>query len=119
MYKTVFVVLAMLPLSACASFAPLDALNIAAPSYAKTAVVIASHSVGVTSEPIGATDRDMDTPAVWATNASPALSRRTFGYPTRHQPDLRLVLATAPDRARFYRRRVRRARARRPCRACC
>lgn len=107
MNKIAFVVLAALSLSACASWAPVEVLNVAAPVHAKAEV----EAVVDTLEPLIGWDRAGEPEAV-LTMASATLERRRFGPPTRRQPDLRLVLATAVDRGRFYpRRRARRRRA--------
>lgn len=111
MHKKAFVVLAALSLSACASL-PMGALNTAAPAFAKVDAATLSDVDSGTSEPIVVTDRSVDTaPEALATTAAPGLFRRAFGSPTRRQPDLSFVLATATDRMRFQRRR-RRARRR-------
>lgn len=105
MHKTAFVVLAALSLSACASLAPLNTLNTAAPPYSYAKVDAASEAP---AEAPAVAAGYADEPAeVILTSSSPGLSRRAFGTPTRRQPDLRLVLATARDRARFHRPRRR------------
>lgn len=112
MHKTAFVVLAALSLSACASLTPMDAFTPVAPTYAKVDAVPLADTDSGTSEPIVVTDRGAGASSeVVAMSMSPALARRAFGPPSRRQPDLRLVLATATDRLRFQRRR-RRARRR-------
>lgn len=108
MHKMAFVVLAALSLSACASLGSMGGLNTDAPVLSKVDAEALSDVDGASGEPIVVTDRDVEaSPEVMATMASPAPFRRAFGHPTRHQPDLRLVLATATDRMRFQRRRRR------------
>jgi hypothetical protein len=110
MLKTAFVVLAMLALSACATVAPVDMLDRAAPVQ-KPADAGPLETAIVLADAIVAAECAIETPREVATVASPVLSRRGFGHPTRNQPDQRLVLATAADRARFHRGRRRQRRA--------
>ena len=111
MLKAAFVVLAMLALSACATVAPVDMLGSAAPADKQVAEAPLIPTDIAPAEAIVAVECAIEAPREMATVASPALSRRAFGHPTRHQPDQRLVLATASDRAHFRRgrRRTRRA----------
>lgn len=108
MHKTAFVVLAALALSACATIAPTSALNPGVvPAYARGAAAASIAAEAAPVEPTIAINCATEAPRAVMTIASPALSRRSFGPPTRNQPDLRLVLATATDRARFRRGRRR------------
>ena len=113
MLKTAFVVLAMLALSACATVAPVDMLDTAAPAHKHSAAAPLVETDIAPAEAIVAAECAIEAPREVATAASPALSRRAFGHPTRRQPDVRLVLATAADRGRPYRgrRRLRTGRA--------
>jgi hypothetical protein len=101
MLKAAFVVLAVLSLSACATVAPMHALDAAAPASA------AGHGEPDALTELVVVDCAIEAPQVEAAIATPALSRRAFGSPTRRQPDLHLVLATAADRGRFRRARRR------------
>ena len=108
MYKTAFVVLAALSLSACASLTPLDAMNpVATAQFAVADAGPLTQAGDCVDEPVVVTNSGLEAPEA----AAPILLRRAFGYPTRHQPDLRLVAATAADRRYFRRgrRRVRRS----------
>lgn len=111
MHKTAFVVLAMLALSACATVAPMGVLDAAAPAPEHFDAAPLNETATAPAAPILVVDCATEEPEAVATIASPVLSRRGFGHPTRHQPDQQLVLATAADRARFHRgrRRPRRA----------
>lgn len=111
MLKAAFVVLAMLALSACATVAPVDMLGSAAPADKRYVEAPPTPTDVAPTEAIVALECANEASREVAAVASPALSRRVFGHPTRHQPDLRLVLATATDRARYRRgrRRPRRA----------
>jgi hypothetical protein len=111
MHKTAFVVVAAFLLSACASLAPLDTLGPAASLHVATDAKVLSEPVGVADYPIVVSDRAMDAPDEM-TPVSAILTRRAFGSPTRSQPDLRPILATAADRARAYRGRRRLGRVR-------
>ena len=103
MHKTAFVVLAALSVSACASLPLLEAPSAAPPAinYAKADAEASSEADSGADGAIFVTNY----PAEPAEALPAALQRRAFGSPTRRQPDLHLVLATATDRARFYRRR--------------
>jgi len=106
MYKTALLGLAALLLSACVTAAPVDPLRAAVPSQVKINAGDLLLAEGAASEAMLVVDHAGEAAGEFAQAiAPPALSRRRFGHPTRHQPDLRLVLATATDRGRFYRRR--------------
>ena len=111
MLKTAFVVLAMLALSACATVTQVDMLDTATPIQSQVDAAPLIEAAITTDEAVIAVECAIEAPRAVAAVASPVLSRRGFGHPTRHQPDQRLVLATAADRARFHRgrRRPRRA----------
>ena len=110
MLKAAFFVLAMLSLSACATVTPTEFLDVRAPAHANAAAP--SESDLAPTESITTTECVAEPPPpAMAASASPALSRRAFGYPSRNQPDLRLVQATASDRARSHRGRRRAKRA--------
>lgn len=111
MLKTAFVVLALFALSACATVAPVDMLGAAAPVGRQFAETPPIPSDIAPAKAVIAIECTIEAPQEAASVASPVLSRRAFGHPTRHQPDLHLVLATAADRAHFRRgrRRARRA----------
>lgn len=102
MLKAAFVVLAALSLSACATLTPMHALDAAAPAPAT-----AESEPNEALAELVVVDCAIEAPQVEPTIAAPTLSRRAFGSPTRRQPDLHLVLATATDRARFRRARRR------------
>jgi hypothetical protein len=102
MLRAAFVLIAGALLSACASLAPIQA-GIVPPT--------ASIDASLTNEP-GATpceDVVVATPPQETVAApSSVLHRTSFGPPSRRQPDQRMVLATASDRARWRHARRRR-----------
>jgi hypothetical protein len=105
MLRAAFVLIAGALLSACASLAPIQA-GIVPPT--------ASVDAALTSEPDAAPCEDVvvaTPPQETVTAPSSALHRTSFGPPSRRQPDLRMVLATASDRARSRHARRRRRRA--------
>jgi hypothetical protein len=107
MHKTAFVVLAALSLSACVSLTPLDAMNAAAPAHHAAADAgPLTEAESCVDEPVVVTEHGAEAPQ---DVIEPVLLRRAFGHPTRRQPDLRLIAATAADR-RYFRRGRRRAR---------
>lgn len=108
MLRAAFVLMAGALLGACASLASIQTDTVAAPvgahfEHASFIQPDAAPSEGV----VVVTDRASEAPQEAAAPSS-VLHRTAFGSPTRRQPDLRIVLATASDRARWRRARRRR-----------
>jgi hypothetical protein len=109
MLKATFVLIAGALLSACASLTPTQTDYAAIAGAHHFALASSDQPDAAPSEGlVVVTDRAMEA-APQATAPSAVLHRTSFGSPTRRQPDLRIVLATATDRAR--RRHARRRRA--------
>lgn len=103
MLRAAFVLFAGALLSACASLAPIQA-GLAPPT------VTAHFDAALPDEPDAAPCEAVvvaTTPQEAAAAPSLVLHRTSFGPPSRRQPDLRIVLATASDRARWRQARRR------------
>jgi hypothetical protein len=104
MLRAAFVLFAGALLSACASLAPIQA-GLAPPT------VTAHFDASLTNEPGAAPCEDVvvaTPPQETVAAPSSVLHRTSFGPPSRRQPDQRMVLATASDRARWRHARRRR-----------
>jgi hypothetical protein len=102
MLRAAFVLIAGALLSACASLAPIQAGIVPPP---------ASVHAALTNEPDAAPCEDVvvaTAPQETVAAPSSVLRRTSFGPPSGRQPDLRIVLATASDRARWRHARRRR-----------
>ncbi|MBC7770248.1 MAG: hypothetical protein H7124_15820 [Phycisphaerales bacterium] len=105
MLRLAFVVLTAAWLGGCASLAP-------------HGMDVASAGAALSFDGGGIPDDAMpDEPVLVLASASFASERRLFSPPSSRQPDLRAILATASDRRRQTRRRLRARRAGQLCRS--